>query len=85
MTSTTTSTSTSPVVPTTTVTADHREHPEQAGQGAGFVTAALATGHRTVLQFFRTPQLLMMGTIQGALFLFMFATCSAERSTPGAN
>jgi ABC transporter DrrB family efflux protein len=25
-----------------------------------------------VLQFFRTPQLLMMGTVQGALFLFMF-------------
>ena len=30
-----------------------------------------ARGER-VLQFFRTPQLLMMGTIQGALFLFMF-------------
>ena len=27
---------------------------------------------RTVLQFFRTPQVLVMGTIQGALFLFMF-------------
>jgi ABC-2 type transport system permease protein len=40
--------------------------------GAGFVTAALATGRRTVLQFFRTPQLLMMGSVQGALFLFMF-------------
>jgi ABC-2 type transport system permease protein len=41
-------------------------------QGAGFVVAALATARRTVLQFFRTPQLLMMGTVQGALFLFMF-------------
>ncbi len=40
--------------------------------GAGFVTTALATSRRTILQFFRTPQLLMMGTIQGALFLFMF-------------
>lgn len=40
--------------------------------GAGFATAALATGRRTILQFFRTPQLLMMGTVQGALFLFMF-------------
>lgn len=40
--------------------------------GAGFVTTALATGRRTVLQFFRTPQLIMMGTVQGALFLFMF-------------
>ncbi len=40
--------------------------------GANFLTAALATGRRTVLQFFRTPQLLVMGTVQGALFLFMF-------------
>jgi len=40
--------------------------------GAGYVTTALATGKRTILQFFRTPQLLMMGTVQGALFLFMF-------------
>ncbi len=51
---------------------DHPLSPNAAGQSAGFVTAALATGRRTVLQFFRTPQLLMMGTIQGALFLFMF-------------
>lgn len=41
-------------------------------RGAAFGTAAVATGRRTVLQFFRTPQLLVMGTIQGALFLFMF-------------
>jgi len=40
--------------------------------GAGFVTTTLATARRTILQFFRTPQLLMMGTVQGALFLFMF-------------
>ncbi|MGI8757348.1 MAG: ABC transporter permease [Acidimicrobiales bacterium] len=45
---------------------------DQPTVGAGFTTAALATGRRTVLQFFRTPQLLMMGTVQGALFLFMF-------------
>lgn len=45
---------------------------ETPASGAGFVTAALTTGRRTVLQFFRTPQLLMMGSIQGALFLFMF-------------
>ncbi|MET0727790.1 MAG: ABC transporter permease [Acidimicrobiales bacterium] len=41
-------------------------------RGASFAPAALATGRRTVLQFFRTPQLLLLGTIQGALFLFMF-------------
>jgi ABC transporter DrrB family efflux protein len=40
--------------------------------GAGFVTTALETARRSVLQFFRTPQVLMMGTIQGALFLLMF-------------
>jgi len=57
--------------PGTDVATDTRPRPG-AANGAGFVTAALATGRRTVLQFFRTPQLLMMGTIQGALFLFMF-------------
>ena len=51
---------------------DHPLSPADTGQSAGMVTAALATGKRTILQFFRTPQLLMMGTIQGALFLFMF-------------
>ena len=40
--------------------------------GAHFVTASLQNAKRTVLQFFRTPQLLMLGTVQGALFLFMF-------------
>jgi ABC-2 type transport system permease protein len=43
-----------------------------SGHGARYGTAALVTAKRTVLQFFRTPQLLMMGSIQGALFLFMF-------------
>ena len=40
--------------------------------GAGFVTAALESAKRTILQFFRTPQLLVLGTVQGALFLFLF-------------
>src|ERR1041384_6767698 len=40
--------------------------------GAHFVTASLQSAKRTILQFFRTPQLLMLGTVQGALFLFMF-------------
>lgn len=40
--------------------------------GAGFATTATTTSRRTVLQFFRTPQVLFMGSIQGALFLFMF-------------
>src|SRR3954454_24279641 len=40
--------------------------------GATWVTASLQSAKRTILQFFRTPQLLMLGTVQGALFLFMF-------------
>ncbi len=40
--------------------------------GASFLTTTTATARRTVLQFFRSPQLLVMGTVQGALFLFMF-------------
>jgi len=56
----------------TDVDSDEAAWVDTGVQGAGFGTTALATGRRTVLQFFRTPQLLMMGTIQGALFLFMF-------------
>jgi ABC-2 type transport system permease protein len=45
---------------------------EMPTSGAGYLTAAGQTTRRTVLQFFRTPQVLLMGTIIGALFLFMF-------------
>jgi ABC-2 type transport system permease protein len=56
--------------PTTDVTA---ESPDvDTTTGAHFVTASIQNAKRTVLQFFRTPQLLMLGTVQGALFLFMF-------------
>jgi len=51
--------------------------------GAGFVTAVLQSAKRTVLQFFRTPQLLMLGTIQGALFLFMFRYIFGGAINPG--
>lgn len=51
--------------------------------GANFVTAALQSATRTVLQFFRTPQLLMLGTIQGALFLFMFRYIFGGAIDPG--
>jgi ABC-2 type transport system permease protein len=40
--------------------------------GASFGTTSSATAKRTLLQFFRTPQLLITSSIQGALFLFMF-------------
>jgi ABC transporter DrrB family efflux protein len=47
--------------------------PTQTGRhGASYATTATSVAKRTLLQFFRTPQVLMMGTIQGALFLFMF-------------
>ena len=51
--------------------------------GAGFVPAALQSAKRTILQFFRTPQLLMLGTIQGALFLFMFRYIFGGAINPG--
>ncbi len=51
--------------------------------GAGFVTASLQSAKRTVFQFFRTPQLLMLGTIQGALFLFMFRYIFGGAINPG--
>jgi ABC-2 type transport system permease protein len=51
--------------------------------GADFVTSVLQSAKRTVLQFFRTPQLLMLGTIQGALFLFMFRYIFGGAINPG--
>lgn len=53
--------------------------------GAGFVTTATETARRTVLQFFRTPQILFMGTIQGALFLFMFRYVFGGAIDPGGD
>ncbi len=60
-------TSTVQTIPATTAVPD-----VSIGGGAGLVTATGQTSRRTILQFFRTPQLLLMGTIQGALFLFVF-------------
>jgi ABC transporter DrrB family efflux protein len=51
--------------------------------GAGYLTAALESARRTILQFFRTPQLLMLGTVQGALFLFMFRYIFGGAIRPG--
>lgn len=56
----------------TTTTTDRSPRPPGSATGAGFATTAVTTSRRTVLQFFRTPQILFMGSIQGALFLFMF-------------
>ncbi len=56
--------------PTTPGTAPHERVHDAAG--ATFLTTATTTSQRTLKQFFRTPQILFMGSIQGALFLFMF-------------
>src|SRR5947199_6691027 len=42
------------------------------GAGAGFLTATTQTARRSGLQYLRTPQLLVLPTILGALFLFIF-------------
>jgi ABC transporter DrrB family efflux protein len=39
---------------------------------AGPLTTALAVAKRTVLQFLRTPQLIVVSSIQGAMFLLIF-------------
>jgi ABC transporter DrrB family efflux protein len=49
----------------TTVTI-HRE------AGARFFPASFAVAHRTVLKFIRTPAIIVLGTIQGAMFLLIF-------------
>ncbi len=41
-------------------------------RGAGFVASTLVIARRTVLKFLRTPQLVVVGTIQGAMFLLIF-------------
>src|SRR5262249_33458683 len=69
---------------TTTTTAEPTAETTVARvPGAGFVPAALQSAKRTILQFFRTPQLLMLGTIQGALFLFMFRYIFGGAISPG--
>lgn len=57
---------------TTPTTVPAPATPAGRSQEVGFLTATRTTCRRTIVQFFRTPQLLFMGTIQGALFLFMF-------------
>src|SRR5512138_542815 len=59
----------------TPITAPDSQLAEQrpaAGAAAGFLTATGQTARRTGLQFLRTPQLLILPTIMGALFLFIF-------------
>jgi ABC-2 type transport system permease protein len=49
------------------------EHPALGREtGAGFATATMQSARRTFLQYLRTPQLLVLPTIIGAMFLFIF-------------
>jgi ABC-2 type transport system permease protein len=58
---------------TTTTTADTGlATPRPGDTGAGFLTATAQTARRSLLQFYRTPQLLVLPTIMGAMFLFIF-------------
>jgi ABC transporter DrrB family efflux protein len=58
--------------PTTPADAQLVAPPSTPDPGAGFLTATGQTARRTGLQFLRTPQLLILPTIMGALFLFIF-------------
>jgi ABC-2 type transport system permease protein len=53
----------SPLAPTTIATARPR---------AGVATSTLVVAMRTLIHFMRTPQLLVVATVQGAMFLLIF-------------
>lgn len=57
---------------TTTAPVSTADRSLAGNDGAGFVTTAVTTARRTLLQFFRTPQTLMQASVQGPLFLLMF-------------
>ncbi len=52
--------------------ASARPHSGPADGGPSYLTTVAASARRSALQFFRTPQVLAVGTIQGAMFLLMF-------------
>lgn len=55
-----------------------------APTGAGFVTGSLAVAGRTVRAFARTPQLVVVGTSIGAMFLLLFRyVFGGAIATPG--
>jgi ABC-2 type transport system permease protein len=65
---------TSATATTTTIRSPNGTQPAPLGPGAGasFATATVQTARRTFLQYFRTPQVLVLSTITGAMFLFIF-------------
>lgn len=46
--------------------------PARPADGTGLLPASVAIAHRTILKFLRTPQLIVVATIQGAMFLLIF-------------
>jgi ABC transporter DrrB family efflux protein len=58
--------------------------PLDTDTGAGFATATLQSARRTVLQFLRTPQLFVLPTVTGALFLFVFRYIFGGAITTGS-
>ena len=65
-----TTTTTDPRSITATGGHSHRDRPRNAG--ASFVVASYEVASRTVKKFVRSPQLIVAGTAQGALFLLIF-------------
>jgi ABC-2 type transport system permease protein len=65
------STTTAAATPVVTST-DTRPVDDRDTVGAGFVTSSLVVARRTLTAFARTPQLLVVATIQGAMFLLIF-------------
>jgi ABC-2 type transport system permease protein len=57
---------------TTGSTTDSQAAPLVPETGAAFATATVQSARRTFLQYLRTPQLLVLPTITGAMFLFIF-------------
>jgi ABC-2 type transport system permease protein len=47
-------------------------HSPSPTSGTGFAASSLAVARRTVRKFVRTPQLILMSTVQGVLFLLIF-------------
>lgn len=60
-----------------------RSAPQHAG--AGFLTATGQTARRTLLQFARTPQLLVMPPITAALFMIIFRYVFGGAINPGGH
>jgi ABC-2 type transport system permease protein len=71
-TSTATAAAAAPVVSAPPVTVDAGVAPTPAAGPPGLARSTFVVARRTVTTFLRTPQLVVVGTIQGAMFLLIF-------------